>query len=79
MPYGMWDLSSLTRDRTCDPCIGNAESLPLDHQESPLPLFLAAISLPSFVHGEFSPLLSSCDLLLLFLAASIAVGIYSLC
>ena len=22
MPHGMWDLSSLTRDRTCAPCIG---------------------------------------------------------
>ena len=25
-PCGMWDLSSLTRDRTCAPCIGSAES-----------------------------------------------------
>ena len=25
-PRGMWDLSSLTRDRTCALCIGRAES-----------------------------------------------------
>ena len=25
-PHGMWDLSSLTRDQTWDPCIGSAES-----------------------------------------------------
>ena len=25
-PCGMWDRSSLTRDQTCDPCIGSAES-----------------------------------------------------
>ena len=31
----MWDLSSLTKDETCTPCIGNAESKPLDHQGSP--------------------------------------------
>ena len=34
--HGMWDLSSLTRDRTCAPCIGSAESQLLDHQGSPL-------------------------------------------
>ena len=27
MPLGIWDLSFLTRDRTCAPCIGSAESL----------------------------------------------------
>ena len=26
VPHSMWDLSSLTRDRTCNPCIGSAES-----------------------------------------------------
>ena len=25
-PHGMWDSSSLTRDQTCAPCIGNVES-----------------------------------------------------
>ena len=25
-PFCMWDLSSLTKDETCTPCIGNAES-----------------------------------------------------
>ena len=25
-PYSMWDLSSLTRDRTCIPCSGSAKS-----------------------------------------------------
>ena len=34
------DLSSLTRDQICTPCIGNAESQPLDHQESPKAKFL---------------------------------------
>ena len=38
---GMWDLSLLTRDGTRIPCIGSAESQPLDHQGSPL----ASISL----------------------------------
>ena len=32
---GMQDLSSLTRDWTQVPCIGRAESWPLDHQGSP--------------------------------------------
>ena len=35
---GTWDLvgsSSLTRDRTWDPCTGSMESWPLDHQGSP--------------------------------------------
>ena len=31
----MWDLSSLTRDRTWAPCTGNTESWPLEHQERP--------------------------------------------
>ena len=33
--HGMWDLSSLTRDQTQAPCIGNTESLPLHYQGSP--------------------------------------------
>lgn len=32
---GMWDFGSLTRDRTCAPCIGSVESSPLDYQGSP--------------------------------------------
>ena len=31
----MWDLSSLTKDQTCGPRNGNADSKPLDLQESP--------------------------------------------
>ena len=31
----MWDLSSLTRDRTSAPCIRSAASYPLGHQGSP--------------------------------------------
>ena len=34
-PQGMWDLRSLTRDRTRVPCIGKVESSPLDRQGSP--------------------------------------------
>ena len=33
--HGVWDLSSPTRDQTRIPCIGSAESQPLDHQGSP--------------------------------------------
>ena len=33
--YSMWNLSSPTRDHTCDPCIGSTEYWPLDHQRSP--------------------------------------------
>ena len=35
MLKGMWDLSSLTRDRTRAPCTGGTESEPLDHQGGP--------------------------------------------
>ena len=35
----MWNLSSLTRERTCAPCLGNVEYQPLDSQGSPLPPF----------------------------------------
>ena len=34
MPWGMWDLSFLTRDRTHVPCSGSMEYQPLDHQGS---------------------------------------------
>ena len=40
MPHSMWDLSSLTKDPTCVPCIGTEESQPLDHQGSSLPEIL---------------------------------------
>ena len=33
--HGMWDLSSLMRDRTLAPCSGSMESSPLDLQGSP--------------------------------------------
>ena len=35
LPRGMWDLSSLTWDRTRAPCSESAESQPLDRQGSP--------------------------------------------
>ena len=38
-PPGMWDLSSLTRDRTHVPCTGNAKSWPLATKEVPSRLF----------------------------------------
>ena len=41
--FGTWDLSSPTRNRTRGPCIGSAESQPLDRQGSPgFALFLMA-------------------------------------
>ena len=39
MPYGMWHLSSSTRDHTHNLCIGNGESLPLGCQGNPLFFF----------------------------------------
>ena len=38
--HNMWDLRSLTRNQTPAPCSGSAESQPLDHERSPLVLFL---------------------------------------
>ena len=35
LSFGMWDLSSLTRDRTQAACTGSVDSQPLDHQGSP--------------------------------------------
>ena len=32
---GLWDLTSLTKDRICAPCSGSVEILTLDHQGSP--------------------------------------------
>ena len=39
VPHGMWDLISPARDRTHAPCIGSAESSPVDLQGSPPYLF----------------------------------------
>ena len=39
---GMWDLSSLSRDRTCVPLHCKVDSLPLNHQGSPWIIFLMA-------------------------------------
>ena len=36
MPLGMWDLTFPARDRTRAPCIGSAESYPLDRQGIPV-------------------------------------------
>ena len=40
VPYGTWDHSSPARDRTLVPCSGSVESQPLDHQGSPIVLFI---------------------------------------
>ena len=40
IPHGMWDLSSLTRDRSPVPCSGSTESEPLDCQGSPASILL---------------------------------------
>ena len=40
LPCSMWDLSSLTKDRTPCPLHCKADSLPLDHQGSPVFLYL---------------------------------------
>ena len=47
--HGMWDLSFLTRDQICAPCIGSVESEPLDYQESPISLY------PSYLANFFHP------------------------
>ena len=36
--------SSLTREHTRAPCIGSSESQPLDHQESPKPIYLNVVN-----------------------------------
>ena len=49
----MWDLRSPTRDRTHAPCIGSAESKPLDCQVSPAD-FVVVVSKPaSYTLGVF--------------------------
>ena len=40
VPCTIWDPCSLTKDQTWAPCIGSAESYPLDHQGSPKSTFL---------------------------------------
>ena len=47
-PQGMWDLISLTRDRTCAPCTGSTESYPLDCQGSPISIVLNHAACGSF-------------------------------
>ena len=42
--------SSLTRDRTQDPCVGSVESQPLDHQGSPVN---AILEVPPFLKAAF--------------------------
>ena len=47
----MWNLGSLTRNWTCDPCIGNTKSYRLDHQGSPQNHFLCLnkMQFPCFI------------------------------
>ena len=35
MLRGMWEFSSLARDKICTPCIGSVEAYPPDHRGSP--------------------------------------------
>ena len=50
MPHCLWDLSSLTRDWTCTPCIGSTESKSLDPQGSPnLPLLSLLLGFMSYL------------------------------
>lgn len=43
-PRSVWDLSSMTREGTCTPCSGSAESLPLDSQGSSSITFLKTLT-----------------------------------
>ena len=53
VPNNIWDLSSLTRDRTLVPCIGSAESYPLDHQGNSWAMFLISEAAPqSCCHSQ---------------------------
>ena len=58
---GMWDLSSLTRDRTCMPCIGSMQSSPLDYVGSPsfrvLSLEAVITAVVEFLLGRLMPYL----------------------
>ena len=43
-PRGMWDLSSLTRDRTCTPCIERQSLNPWTAREVPASFLLTHLS-----------------------------------
>ena len=60
-PRVMWDLSSLTRVRTHDPCSGSRESQPLDCQGIPCLLAFRDCPLPSHENssGAWGPLYPS--------------------
>ena len=49
LPYGTWDLRSLTRDGTCVPCIGRRILNHWTTREAPTPVFL-----PGEFHGQRS-------------------------
>ena len=51
MLYGMWDLSSLARNRTHAPCIGSVESYSLDCQGNPK-IFLRGQESKAFQHSN---------------------------
>ena len=65
--HGMWDLSSLTRDQTCAPCSGSAESEPLDRQGSPTVLSLkgwwgpSLLESPQSMYNRWPGLLFHCE------------------
>ena len=54
MLCSMWDLTSPTRDQTHTPGIGNAQSFPVDHQESLYQLYLIVITELSVYHMDKS-------------------------
>lgn len=49
IPQGTWDPTPPDSDCICDPCVGNAESSPLDCQGSPKPTFLMLLPSASWV------------------------------
>ena len=51
--YGLWDLSSLTRDRTCTSFSENVESYQLDHLGSPSSLTFENDQFGSVLRIEF--------------------------
>ena len=42
--HSIWNLNSLTRNRTCAPCNGSTESLQLGHPEIPVPKYISSYS-----------------------------------